>query len=68
MKQYNSLQEMELDLKRLDLQKQITKEQIKQNNYLLKKSFSNNLVSSNLVKKFSSIAFIYLLRKIKSKF
>ena len=35
MKQYNSLQEMELDLKRLDLQKQITKEQIKQNNYLL---------------------------------
>ncbi|MBW2938612.1 hypothetical protein KXJ69_10875 [Aureisphaera sp. CAU 1614] len=67
MKQYNSLQEMELDLKRLDLQKQITKEQIKQNNYLLKKSFRNNVVSSNLVKKVSSIAFIYLLRKIKSK-
>ena len=66
MKQYNSLQEMELDLKRLDLQKQITKEQIKQNNYLLKKSFRNNIVSSNLVKKVSSIAFIYLLRKIKS--
>lgn len=66
MKQYNSLQEMELDLKRLDLQKQITKEQIKQNNYLLKKSLRNNIVSSNLVKKVSSIAFIYLLRKIKS--
>lgn len=68
MKQYNSLQEMELDLKRLDLQNQITKEQIKRNNFLLKKSFSNNLATSNLVKKVSNIAFVYLLRKIKSKF
>lgn len=68
MKQYHSLQEMEFEIKRLDLQRQITKEQIKQNNYLLKKTFSNNLLSSNLVKKVSNLALTYLVKKIKSKF
>ncbi len=68
MKQYHSLQEMKFEIKRLDLQRQITKEQIKQNNYLLKKTFSNNLLSSNLVKKVSNLALTYLVKKIKSKF
>lgn len=66
MKNYNSLKELELDVKRKKLQKQITFEQIKQHHLLLKNKQSG-FIKSQIISKLSKKGFSYLLKKIKNK-
>ncbi|MEZ4857621.1 MAG: hypothetical protein R2781_02305 [Flavobacteriaceae bacterium] len=70
MKSFNSLADIELELKKRDLQRQITREQIKQNYLLFEKNWtrgifsSQGLFSSSMVKSISKIGIVYILKRL----
>ncbi|MEZ4874809.1 MAG: hypothetical protein R2793_05005 [Flavobacteriaceae bacterium] len=64
MKNFNSLKDIELELKKRDLQRQITREQIKQNYLLFEQSWTKGLLSSTLLKTLASIGVRYLIKRI----
>jgi hypothetical protein len=63
-KTYNSLKEIELELKKNKLEKQILFEEMKLNAYRINENFSSNLVVGTVLPLLKKFALPYLIHRI----
>ncbi|HPF10372.1 MAG TPA: hypothetical protein PKW08_02495 [Flavobacteriaceae bacterium] len=63
-RQFQSLREIELELKKKDLERQISREQIRQHGLLLKQHWARSVLTSTLVKTVSKIGVQYLIKRL----
>lgn len=64
MKTYNSLKEIELDLKKMKLEKQILVEEMKLNVHKIDENFSSNIFVSTLLPILKKFGIPYLIHRI----
>lgn len=64
MKTYNSLKEVELDLKKLKLEKQILVEEMKLSVHKIDEHFSSNIITSILLPILKKFGIPYLIHRI----